>query len=112
MERAQQYINALPDAEQQEFYRIIDIVKKTAPDAEFDFAYGLPAFKYKGKPLLYIGAFKDHMSLFPTSGPIAELEKDLQDFKAAKGTLRFTLEKTIPDNIITKLIEVRIAQIG
>jgi uncharacterized protein YdhG (YjbR/CyaY superfamily) len=105
------YINKLSEPERAEFDRIRTIVKDIAPDAEETFSYMMPAFKYKGKPLLYIGAFKNHMSLFPTSGPIAELEDKLKDYTTAKGTLQFTIDNPIPEDVIKDILLVRITQI-
>ncbi len=105
------YLNNLEPPQKVELERIRALIKKETPGAQESISYQMPAFKYKGKPLIYYGAFKDHMSIFPTSGPIAELEKDLEEFSTAKGTLKFTLDKPIPDEIIKKLVQTRIKQI-
>lgn len=105
------YVNKLSEPERAEFERIRSIVKTTVPEAEETFSYMMPTFKYKGRPLLHVGAFKNHMSLFPTAGPIAELEDELKEFNTGKGTLQFTPDKPIPEDIIKELLLARTAQI-
>lgn len=108
----EQYLSGMTREQLASFEHIRSIVRREAPAATESLSYGMPAFKYNGKPLLYVGAFKDHMSLFPTSGPVEALKDRLKDFKVAKGTIQFTPEKPIPDDIIVQLIQVRIAQIA
>jgi Domain of unknown function (DU1801) len=40
-------------------------IAKVAPDATEGFSYGMPAFRYRGRPLVGFAAFKKHCSLFP-----------------------------------------------
>jgi uncharacterized protein YdhG (YjbR/CyaY superfamily) len=88
------------------------LVHQVVPEAEESISYGMPAFKYKGKPLIYFAAFADHLSIFPTSTPIAELKDKLEEFKTGKGTIQFTLEKPVPDALIKELLAVRVADIS
>ncbi len=64
-----QYLTTVPKPKKQELERIRAIVRKVAPEAIELISYMMPAFKYKNKPLVYYAAFKEHLSLFPTSGP-------------------------------------------
>lgn len=91
--------------------RIRKIVRRVVPEAEEVISYGMPAFKYKGKYLVGFNVFKDHMSLFPASGPIAALQSKLADFKLAKGTIQFTLEHQIPASTIEAIVRHRMADI-
>ena len=52
--------------------------------------------------------YKNHISLFPTAEPINALKSRLGDFKLSKGTVQFTLNNTIPEAIIRKLLMYRI----
>jgi uncharacterized protein YdhG (YjbR/CyaY superfamily) len=54
--------------------------------------------------MIHIAAFEDHLSVFPGSMPIAVLQDKLADFKVAKGTIQFTLEKKIPDPLLREII--------
>lgn len=105
------YLQDVPQPQQTELQRIREFIKQTVPSAEETISYGMPTFKYKGKSLIHFAAFKDHLSIFPTSAPIAELKEQLADFATAKGTIHFTVEKPVPDNVIKQLLEVRIADI-
>lgn len=107
----QQYLSQLPSDQRKELNRLISLTKMKVPEAEESISYGMPAFKYKNKPLIYFGAFKDHLSVFPTSGPIEELEDQLAPYKKAKGTLSYRLDNVIPDELIIKLIETRVRAI-
>jgi uncharacterized protein YdhG (YjbR/CyaY superfamily) len=68
-------------------------------------SYGLPTFKLNGKVVVHFGAFKDHMSLFPGATPVAELQDRLGEFKTAKGTIQFTPDHPIPDDVLQEMIQ-------
>ncbi len=92
-----------------EFEKIRKIVKGLVPDADEVISYGIPTFKYKGKYLLYFGAFKTHMSLFP--GAPLKLKEKLKGFKLAKGTIQFTEDKPVPEDIIKEMVRTRLQEI-
>jgi uncharacterized protein YdhG (YjbR/CyaY superfamily) len=105
------FLQDIPSPERAELERIRRIVKTTVPDAEETISYAMPAFKYKDKPLVYFNAFKDHMSLFPTSEPTEVLHDKLKDYKVSKGTIQFTLDNPLPEPLIKEILEVRLGQI-
>jgi uncharacterized protein YdhG (YjbR/CyaY superfamily) len=87
-------------------------IHAAVPDAVECMSYGMPAFKYKGQPLMYYGAFSNHMSIFPTSGPLEVLKEKLQGYTVSKGTVQFTENHQLPDDLITEMLQLRIAAIG
>lgn len=86
------YLEDLPIRERMELERIRQIVHKYYPDARETISYGMPAFKYDGKYLVAYWAFKDHMSIFPTSGPIEALGTKLVNYTISKDAIQFTME--------------------
>jgi len=90
---------------------IRQLVKQLVPEAEESIAYGMPAYKYRAKPLIYFASFKDHMSIFPTPGPAVELEEKLRNYKVSKGTIQFTLQHPLPDELLKEIILTRRAEI-
>jgi uncharacterized protein YdhG (YjbR/CyaY superfamily) len=108
----EEYLQNVSPAERAEYERIKAVLKGVAPDVVEVFSYGMPAFKLNNKPLLYYGVFKDHLSIFPASGQVlGELGDKLKDFKTAKATLSYTLDKPIPDELLTEIVGTRIAEI-
>lgn len=96
-----------------EYARLQSMVRELAPEAEETVSYAMPAYKFKGQPLVYFGIFKDHMSYFPASGSAtAELGDKLAPWKTAKGTLQFTLDNPVPDDILRDMIRYRLSEIG
>lgn len=92
--------------QQAEFARIKAIVERNVPEAQQVVSYGMPTFKYRGKVIVHVGAFTDHMSLFP-GGIVERFADDLDGFKTSKGTIQFTLEKTLPAALIQKIVLTR-----
>jgi uncharacterized protein YdhG (YjbR/CyaY superfamily) len=105
------YLEQLATPERKELERIRKIVRKYYPEAREAISYGMPAFKYNGKYLVAYWAFKDHMSLFPTNGPIETLQHKLTDYKTSKGTIQFTLKKPLPETLIAELLQERVKTI-
>lgn len=106
------YLQTLTPEQRKVINHLRSIVQTTAPNAIESISYGLPAYKFNNKPLIYFGAFKSHYSIFPTSSPIATLKDELKDFATAKGTIQFTSEHPISDHLVKKIIKARLADIG
>jgi uncharacterized protein YdhG (YjbR/CyaY superfamily) len=98
------YFANVPVPERAELERIRQVVRSLVPDAEEVISYGMPVMKYKGKYLVGFNAFKDHLSLFPTSEPIEKLKDRLKDYKLARGTIQFTLHKPLPEEVIREIV--------
>ncbi len=93
--------------------RLRTIVKNIVPEAEEVMSYGMPAFKYKNRILIYFAAFKDHMSLFPASDQAIEsIGEDLGKFRTSKGTFQFTTDKPIPEPLLKAFITFRMESIA
>jgi uncharacterized protein YdhG (YjbR/CyaY superfamily) len=105
------YISELPAPQQAELERIRRIVRKYYPEAREAISYGMPAFKYQGKYLVAYWAFKDHLSLFPTGGPVEALQAKLTDYSTSKGTIQFTLKKPLPETLIVEILQERVRTI-
>lgn len=108
MKEVESYLAKLSDDQKKPLEQIRNLVKEMAPDAIEGISYGMPGFKYKGKYLLGYAAFKDHLSFFPTSTPVEAFQKELKDFKISKGTIQFTAENPIPEELLKQIIEYRV----
>ena len=102
------YLQRLPPAQREALERVRAIVGALVPDAEEGTSYGIPAFLYAGRPLLGFRAAKHHLSVFPFSPAAVEAVKDrLEGFDVAKGTIRFTPDRPIPDAVLEAVIRSR-----
>lgn len=87
------------------------IITHEVPDAQEVITYGMPGFKYKGKYLISFAAFKNHMSLFPGGDAIGDTEAKLKPFRTSKGTLQFTIDKPISDDLLAEIVGFCVARI-
>ena len=107
-----EYLAGLPAPEQAELERIRRFVRNTVPEAEEGTSYGLPAFKYKDRPLLGVRASKNHLSVFPFSPEAVEAAREsLAGFDLSKGTVRFRADNPIPGAALEQLLRSRVHQI-
>src|SRR5580765_4258766 len=98
--------------QRRELERVHRIVKRVCPECTEVVTYGMPGFKYKNKYLLSFAAFKNHMSIFPGAEPIELLKDKLQNYKLAKGTIRFTIDTPLPESTIVALVEICMARVA
>ncbi|XBH21454.1 DUF1801 domain-containing protein [Jonesiaceae bacterium BS-20] len=91
-----------------ELERIRALVKGLVPDAKESMSYGMPTLKYKDRALVYFTASKKHMSFYPSSWAIEELEDRLKDFKTTKHAVQFTLAKLLPNDLIEDLVRIHV----
>jgi len=103
------YLAALPAAQRKALETLRKQILAAAPGTEEHFGYGLPAFKYNGHPMLYIGAGKNHLALYG-SVPAGFKEK-LKGYKSSKGAIQFTPEKPLPAALVKELVKAKCAEI-
>ena len=105
------YFASTPPKARAALKKIRAAIRSAAPRAEEAFSYRIPAFKLKGRSLVWYAAFKNHCSLFPMTGAIRrKLAKQLQGYEMSKGTVRLPLAKPIPVGLVKKLVKARMAE--
>lgn len=107
------YLEGLPPPQKAAFQHVRDVVVGAVPEVEEGTSYGMPAFLYAGRPLLGFKAAKKHLSVFPFSPAAIEAVKDrLRGFDLAKGTIRFSPERPLPDDVLADLVRLRRQEIS
>jgi uncharacterized protein YdhG (YjbR/CyaY superfamily) len=107
-----EYLANVPEPQKTELKRLRRVVRRMVPDAEEAVSYGMPAFKYKKRPLLGFRMSKNHLSVFPFSPDAVDAARDaLVGFDVSKGTVRFTPEKPIQDAALEELLRHRLREI-
>ena len=88
------------------------LIHSLVPGAEEGISYQIPVIKYKGHSLVGFAAYKNHCSFFVMSSPpiMAIFKDDLKDFKYSGSTIHFQPEKPLPEELIRKIVEVRIGE--
>ena len=104
------YLSELPDDVFLVLENIRQIIKFLVPDAEETISYRVPSYKFKGM-LVGFGATKSHCSFFVMSSTLLnEFEEEVKDFDTSTGTIRFTPEKPIQNELITRIVMTRVAE--
>ena len=105
------YIARTPPLARKALKQLRAAIKAAAPGITERISYRIPTFDLDGRYLLYIAAFKEHVSVYPvTSGMVAKYRAALAPYRAGKGTLRFPLDGPIPASLVTKLAKVRVRE--
>ena len=77
------------------------VIRAAAPDAVEAVAYGVPAFRYGGRPLVSYGAGKAHCSFYVQSPEVMEAEADaLHGYRTSKGTVHFRPDGPLPVELV------------
>lgn len=104
------YIQTFPELVQQHLIRIRALIKEKAPEAIESMAYGMPAYKLYGKPLVYFAAFQHHIGLYATPSGHEAFAKELAPYKQGKGSVQFPLNGPIPFELIGRIVTYRVTE--
>ena len=110
MNTVDEYLSGLPDDVFLALENIRQIIQFLVPDAEETISYRVPSYKYKGM-LVGFGATRNHCSFFVMSSTLLnDFQDEIKDFDTSTGTIRFTPEKPIPNDLITRIVMTRLAE--
>jgi uncharacterized protein YdhG (YjbR/CyaY superfamily) len=108
-ENFEEYIAAFPMETQKRMEQIRATIKKAAPQAEEVISYGMPSFRLNGR-LLYFAAFRNHIGFYPMATGVEAFKSVLSDYKWAKGSIQFPLNKPVPFDLITNIVKYRVQE--
>ena len=107
------YILSFPTEVQERLQLVRQLIKENAPEAMESISYGMPAFRLQGKVVAGFAAFKNHLSYLPHSGHVLDkLPAELAHYSYSTGALRFAIDEPLPKQLVQKLIEIRLEQLG
>jgi uncharacterized protein YdhG (YjbR/CyaY superfamily) len=107
-----EYLEGVSEANRSILERIVGIARELAPDAEEGISYGMPALLVDGKGFLSVHETTKHLALYPFSGQILpEMSEELGGYSWSPGTLRFSADNPVPDSVVRRILETRLAAI-
>jgi uncharacterized protein YdhG (YjbR/CyaY superfamily) len=111
-ESVQQYIDTFPSETKVILEKIRKIILNNAPEAIEMIAYNMPAYKIKGKPLVYFAGYEKHIGLYATPSGHEAFAEELSKYKQGKGSVQFPLYQEIPYELIKKIVLFRVKESG
>lgn len=107
-----EYILLFPEV-QQKLIELREIIHAEVPDLEGYIGYQMPAFRYKGKPLVYFAGYKKHIGFYPGAEGIRVFEEDFKQkgYKFSKGAVQFPIDQDIPAQLVKKIVQFRAGEI-
>ena len=106
-----EYMAALPDEARRGLEELRRTIKAVAPSATEGISYKMPVFRVDGSPLVWIAAYKNHYSIYPTTDGLERaLGDELKPYIHGKGTIRFPADKPIPKRLVRKIVKARLAE--
>lgn len=101
------YIAAAPKGAQPHLRQLRMLIQENAPKAEEGMSYRMPYYRYLGH-LMYFGAFKNHVGLFPVGN--ADKHLGMKRYMTGKGTYQFPLDVPLPAAAIRRLVKTRVKE--
>jgi uncharacterized protein YdhG (YjbR/CyaY superfamily) len=104
-----EYIAGFPETTQEILQKVRAIIQNSVPEAEEAISYGIPTFKLKGN-LVHFAGYKNHIGFYPGAAGIETFKEELSEYKLSKGTVQFPIDKPIPFDLISKIVDFRVKQ--
>jgi uncharacterized protein YdhG (YjbR/CyaY superfamily) len=103
------YITSFPEEIQKILEEVRATIKAAAPEAQEKISYQMPTFYLHGN-LVHFAAHKNHIGFYPAPSGVQAFKHELSQYETSKGAIQFPLEKPIPLDLISKIVQYRVAE--
>ena len=104
-----EYIEQYPEDIQKILQKIRSVIKEEAPEATEKISYQMPTFFLEGN-LVHFAAYKNHIGFYPVPSGIEKFKEELSQFKGAKGSVQFPIDKPMPLDLIRRIVLFRVEE--
>lgn len=108
-----EYLDRAPEPQAGTLRQLRATLRRLLPEATEELSYGVPAFKVGGKAVAGYAYHAKHCNYLPHSGAVLEsMADDLAPFEWTKGSLKFPVDHTPPDDLVARLVSARLDEVG
>jgi uncharacterized protein YdhG (YjbR/CyaY superfamily) len=104
------YIEGFPPGPRKALKKVRTLIRKVAPEASESIAYGMPAYKLEGRPLVYFAGHSGHIGLYALPNAVVAFGDRLAGYKTSKGTIQFPYDEELPVSLIEDIVRFRVAE--
>lgn len=104
------YIQSFPSPVRELLEQMRTTIQAHAPEAAESIAYGMPAYKTFGKPLVYFAGYPKHIGFYATPSGHEHFADALSKFKQGKGSVQFPVDEPLPLQLVKEIVEFRVAE--
>ena len=101
-----EYIALFPIETREKLVQMRELIRSLVPEATEKISYQMPTFYLNGN-LVHFAAYRHHIGFYPGASGIAAFESELAQYKYAKGSVQFPLDRELPTELITKIVNFR-----
>lgn len=106
-----EYINAAPQAGQEQLRQLYAILKDVAPDAQEAIKWGAPFF-IEPRFLYSFSAHKAHLNFTPSREVLQEFSKELSNHRTTENLLQIPYDQPLPAKLIRKMAEFQLKRVS
>lgn len=108
-ETIEAYIESAPVEVQEKLRQLHACISAAAPGAKQGLKWSMPAYSYQ-RILVTFAVFKHHIGFYPTPSAVEAFSGSLANYKTAKGSIQFPLDKALPLTLISKITKFRVQE--
>lgn len=97
------YIESFPEDVRAILQEVRRTIHDAVPGAGEKISYAIPAVTLDGKALVYFSGWQKHVSVYPIPTGDDALTRELEPYRAGKGTLKFPLGSPVPYELIRRV---------
>lgn len=109
------YISAQPKETQRALEELRSCIWLAAPNVSELLNYNIPAFALveggKRDQQVMIAGYAKHVGFYPHPDVIEAFSNQLTEYKFAKGSIQFPLNKPIPKALVIEMVKCRLSQL-
>lgn len=107
-----EYFESQPENTKKTLLELKDCILLAEPNATELLNYNIPAYSLiengKREHQIMIAGYKKHVGLYPHPTTIEKFDSELSEYKRAKGSVQFPLDKPLPKELILRMIKYRV----
>ncbi|CAG7614770.1 DUF1801 domain-containing protein [Leucobacter soli] len=112
MDEVVAYLDRFPAEVRARLEALRAMVRERCPLAVESVSYGLIGYKLGGRPLIYLGGFKNHIGLYATPVGHEAFAAEFAAYKQGKGSVQFPLSEPLPTDLIARVIAHRVEAVS
>ena len=110
MSEIDKYIDSFPTSTKEKLVQLNQIIRGLLPMATEKMSYQMPTYYYH-ENVVHFAGYKKHIGFYPTPSAVEIFEKELGNFKYAKGSIQFPLDQPLPTDLIIRIVRCRLDEV-